>query len=96
MDKCDCLNICGDDPWILQKKAKPCEGFVRFHPDLCRNQKLVPEDQLLPVYLENANRKLKEAEKAWHDYCTLLPVGELRTKAFEVFENIRNAARVGK
>lgn len=38
----------------------------------------------------------REAEKAWHDYCTFLPVGELRTKAFEVFENIRNAARVGQ
>lgn len=23
--KCDCLNDCGDDPWIRDNKADPCE-----------------------------------------------------------------------
>lgn len=95
MTQCDCTANCGDDPWIMQHKAKPCDAFIRFHPDLCRDKKLVPEAELIPVYQEQANRKLKEAEKAWHDFAALLPVGELRTAAFEVFENIRNAGRVG-
>ncbi len=96
MNKCDCTSYCGDDPWIMQHKAKPCEAFIRFHPDLCRDKKLVYEAELIPVYLAQANRKLKEAAKAWHDYAALLPVGELRTMAFAVFENIRNAARTGE
>lgn len=94
MNKCDCTVDCGDDPWILKNKAKPCEAFVRFHPDLCRDKKLVPEEELIPIYQAQANRKLKEAEKAWHDFAALLPVGDLRLVAFEVFENIRNAARL--
>lgn len=24
LDDCDCLNGCGDDPWLAQGKAKPC------------------------------------------------------------------------
>ncbi|WFP48535.1 hypothetical protein PL263_10460 [Methylomonas sp. EFPC3] len=94
MKNCDCTSLCGDDPDIIRKNARPCSGFVRFHPDLCRDKRLVPEEELIPVYQDIANRKLKEAEKAWHDYCTLLPVGDQRTAAFEVFENIRNAGRV--
>jgi hypothetical protein len=91
---CDCLNFCGDDPDIHNKKVKPCAGYVRFHPDICRVNKLVPEDELIPVYQDIANRALKSAEKSWHNYCTLLPVGDQRTATFEVFENIRNAGRI--
>lgn len=25
MEKCDCLNYCGDDPWLARGKAHPCE-----------------------------------------------------------------------
>lgn len=28
--KCDCLNYCGDDPWIRQGKAAPCESLQRI------------------------------------------------------------------
>lgn len=91
---CDCLNICGDDPDISKQKCKPCNGFIKFHLDYCRVNNLATESELIPLYQDVANRKLKEAEKAWHDFCTLLPVGDQRTAAFEVFENIRNAARV--
>jgi len=41
-----------------------------------------------------ANAKLREAEKAWHVFAAYLPVGIEREKAFDVCENIRNAARV--
>lgn len=95
-DKCDCLNECGDDPWILKRKAKPCGQFVLQHADLCRREKLAPEEELIPVFREIAQARLREAEKAWHDYFTILPIGDQRTQAAEVFENVRNAARVGK
>ena len=29
MDKCDCLNWCGDDPFIREGKAQPCESYIR-------------------------------------------------------------------
>lgn len=38
---------------------------------------------------------LREAETKMYSFAAFLDVGDERTKAFEVFENIRNAARVG-
>lgn len=43
---------------------------------------------------EVAQQKLREAEKAYFDYAAYLPLGYEREMAFEVYENIRNAARV--
>lgn len=28
-EKCDCLNFCGDDPWIDKGKATPCAPYKR-------------------------------------------------------------------
>ena len=41
-----------------------------------------------------AHEKLREAEKAWHAYAALCDVGPDRERAFEVFENVRTAARL--
>lgn len=95
MNKCDCLNQCGDDPDILNMKVEPCLCFARCHLEFCATHKLVPEDELIPLLQEDAVNKLKAAEKAWHLLFSNMPVGEGRIKAAEVFENIRNAARVG-
>jgi hypothetical protein len=35
-----------------------------------------------------------EAERAWYSYAALLDVGPDRTRAFDVYENLRNARRV--
>lgn len=43
-----------------------------------------------------AQEKLREAEKAYHDYAKSLPISEERFKAWEIYENIRNAGRVYK
>lgn len=32
---CDCLNYCGDDPWLKDGRAKHCESYARLHPPLC-------------------------------------------------------------
>lgn len=29
LPECDCLNWCGDDPWLQQKKCKPCDGKIK-------------------------------------------------------------------
>ncbi len=29
MEKCDCLNECGDDPWLKAGKVKPCESRLK-------------------------------------------------------------------
>jgi len=39
-----------------------------------------------------ANIKLHEAERVWHISASALPIGSDREKAFDVCENIRNAA----
>lgn len=31
-EKCDCLNICGDDPWLKDGRARPCKDWSRLHP----------------------------------------------------------------
>lgn len=41
-----------------------------------------------------AHDALDEAERAWYAYAALLDVGPDRTRAFEVYENVRNARRV--
>lgn len=28
MEKCDCLNFCGDDPWLQSGKAAPCDRMA--------------------------------------------------------------------
>jgi hypothetical protein len=38
---------------------------------------------------------LQDAEKRMYKYACPLDVGEEREKAFEIYENIRNAARAG-
>lgn len=31
-DDCDCLNWCGDDPWLAKGKANPCPKFTGVQP----------------------------------------------------------------
>lgn len=28
-EKCDCLNRCGDDPWLADGRARPCAALVK-------------------------------------------------------------------
>ncbi|QZA80881.1 hypothetical protein [Deefgea piscis] len=28
LPECDCLNWCGDDPWLKQEKCKPCADKI--------------------------------------------------------------------
>ena len=48
------------------------------------------------ILKDSAFSALRKAEQKMHEYAASLDVGDERTKAFEIFENIRNAARVGR
>lgn len=59
------------------------------------NRDLGRTDQVIESLKNAAFAALRDAEKRMHAYASALDVGDERTKAFEIFENIRNAARVG-
>ena len=53
------------------------------------------EDQIIESLKNAAFEALRDAERRMHKYACALDISDERTKAFEIFENIRNAARVG-
>lgn len=55
----------------------------------------IDKDQQISSLRTAAYASLRDAEARMHKYAAALEVGDERTKAFEIFENIRNAARVG-
>ncbi len=52
-------------------------------------------EQLREREKERAFSALREAEKRMYEYACNLDIGNERAKAFDILENIRNAARVG-
>lgn len=59
------------------------------HSPYCNVQQT--EAEKLAAAKDNAHRALDAAEKAWHAYAAMLDVGRERSRAFEVFENVRQA-----
>jgi hypothetical protein len=57
VSKCDCLNECGDDPWLRTGKAEPCDGRKRGLADLAQFDK----DLLL---LNDLARKVRDKKVA--------------------------------
>ena len=35
--RCDCLNHCGDDPWLKDGRAFKCQAHDRLHPPMCKH-----------------------------------------------------------
>lgn len=56
-------------------------------------QKTEDQSELEKLKAER-NRLMREAEKAAYQYCCAVDVGIEREKAFEIYENLRNAGRV--
>jgi hypothetical protein len=52
------------------------------------------ESQELLDAREAASDLLRAAERAWYKYAGLCEVGPERTRAFDVYENVRTALRV--
>lgn len=36
-DDCDCLTYCGDDPWLKEDKAIPCETYNKMEKEAAAN-----------------------------------------------------------
>lgn len=53
------------------------------------------EREQINILRTDASAKLREAEKAWYALACALPVGRDRERAFDVYENVRTAPRVG-
>jgi len=53
------------------------------------------EAEKLKLAARQAHAAADAAERAWYDYAALLDVGPDRTRAFEVYENLRHSRRVG-
>ena len=51
-------------------------------------------EQRLAFARRVAYEKLREAEKAWYEYFRLCDVGPDRTRAAQVYENVRTATRL--
>ena len=37
--KCDCLNYCGDDPWLKDGRAEHCERWKKNHEEASFKEK---------------------------------------------------------
>lgn len=51
-------------------------------------------DELIALK-NDAQVKLRAAEKAWHTYAINVDVGRERERAFEIYDNVRTASRIG-
>lgn len=74
-----CNNYCNQD------KSKPMADKA---PRATEKQKLAWAKTV-------AQEKLREAEKAWYEYFCMCEVGDERTRAADVYENVRTATRIG-
>lgn len=54
--KCDCLNMCGDDPWLAKGKSEPCEAlkkaWAKAAEDAARPPQVTVDAQALHKLLE--------------------------------------------
>lgn len=52
------------------------------------------QEQQIEFARKSAHAKLDEAERAWYEYYGLLEVGDDRTRAAEIYQNVRLARRL--
>jgi hypothetical protein len=64
-----------------------CEGKAQNPPDATEAQKRLAARKA-------ATDALTAAERAWYEYAGLCEVGDARTRAFAVYENVRNSRRL--
>ena len=83
------IMVCGVD---CHRGDKHCNGYCTGKAP--RAADATPE-MVVASLRSDAQEKLREAEKAWHALAAHLPLGADRVQAFEIFERVRNAARVG-
>lgn len=81
--------VCGVD--CFQGDGKNCNGYCLGMADSPRE---ATEAQKLEAARTAAYKALTAAEKAWYAYAGVCEVGDERTQAFQVYENVLNARRL--
>jgi len=79
--------ICGVD---CHQGDANCNGYCTGKAD---HPPAATEAQKIDAARTAAHRALDAAEKAWYELAGLIDVGPERTRAFMVYENVRNARR---
>lgn len=80
--------ICGVD---CRPGDANCNGYCNGKTDSPPN---ATEAQKIDVARKAAQAAADAAEKAWYELAGLLEVGADRTRAFQVYENLRHARRL--
>lgn len=85
-----------EEEFEIEMSDEECETIITVQ-DAIDMVKKIDAGRVKPIDLlrDSAFSALRTAEKRMHAYACELDVGPERTKAFEIFENIRNASRVG-
>lgn len=66
MEQCDCLNFCGDDPWLAKGKVRPCDARIKQAEEEATRRSVVSVDaerlcELL-VALTGADHLIREMQ----------------------------------
>lgn len=74
LPKCDCLNLCGDDPWLVKGKAAHCDHFKAREKAAALVETLrwrLPNDELpaADVVVLGFFDDLNEGEPVWPCVC---------------------------
>lgn len=67
---------------------------VQHQPDASARGPNLADTEMLVAAREKAHNAADAAERAWHEYACKLEVGDARTRAFAVYENLRHARRL--
>lgn len=72
MEKCDCLNHCGDDPWLKNRRAMPCKQAIDCAHEVALHIQAMMDAQAI---LENALDQVALAfvQKAFPQLANELP-----------------------
>lgn len=95
--RCDCLNVCGDDPHVTCGLAEPCEFFKKCAAEREARERAAAElkhkadlyDHLLAVAQANGYSSVAQAMAAWPPAA---PVGR-QPVAGDVMRDAKDAAR---
>ena len=70
---CDCLNECGDDPWLKNGRAKPCKRLQLLNRDLATLA--TPDDSVQVPTLEPDSEMLNRGADELRQALTMLNSG---------------------
>ena len=73
MNRCDCLDRCGDDPDVMRGKARKCPNFdrIRREEERCRAMEMLARELESPFAQETINNGLAYIIREYPDRAAL-------------------------